>query len=196
MSKKNPIAPIAIGMADAVRLTGVSRSRIYEWKNAGFITPRYNGSRLLFVVSELTAAVEKRLPRSGVRPTGPLLPPEDRALVRERVGEPNFIAIYTECFDRLVPSLGANEARRRALANTIRAYRKFHDCDYKPAAVAVRALISPASPTPIDRTQPDAEPESLNYVSIHAVESPPSAPVSPDLRPAEPAIASEWRAKI
>ena len=191
MSKKNPIVPIAIGMADAVRLTGVSRSRIYEWMNAGFITPRYNGSRLLFLVSELTAAVEKRLPRSGVRPTGPLLPTEDRALVKERVGEPNFIAIYTECFDRLVPSLGENEARRRALAHTIRAYRKFHDCAYKPAAVAVRALIPPTIDAPIDRTQPDAEPESLNYE-----ESPPSAPSSLDPPPDEPAIVAGWREKI
>ena len=177
MSKKNPIAPIAIGMSDAVRLTGVSRSRIYEWMNAGLITPRYNGSRLLFIVSELTAAVES-LPR-GVQPTGPLLPEQDRAQVRERVGEPDFAAIFTECFDRLVPGLGANEARRRALADTIRAYRKFHDCAYKPASVAVRALIPPASLAPIDRPRPAAES---------------SAPASLDLQSAELAIA--WRAKI
>ena len=62
MSKKPLIAPIAVGMGDAVRLTGVSRSRIYEWMGAGLITPRYNGSRLLFVVAELAAAVES-LPR-------------------------------------------------------------------------------------------------------------------------------------
>ena len=129
-------------MSDAVRLIGVSRSRIYEWMGAGLITPRYNGSRLLFVVAELAAAVES-LPR-GVQPTGPLLPPEDRSLVRERVGEPDFTAIFAECFERLAPSQGVNEARRQALADTIRAYRKFHDCDYKPAAVAVRAFIPPA----------------------------------------------------
>jgi hypothetical protein len=192
VSKKNPIAPIAIGMADAVRFTGVSRSRIYEWIGAGLVAPRYNGSRLLFVVAELTAAVEN-LPRGGARPTGPLLPPEDRALVRERVGEPDFTAIFTECFERLTPSQGANEARRRALADTIRAYRKFYDCDYKPASIAVRALIPPAPP---DSEQPAVEPESLNYTSIHAEESPPSAPASLDSRPAEPAIASTWRAKI
>jgi hypothetical protein len=194
VSNKPPIAPIAVGMSDAVRLTGVSRARIYEWMGAGLITPRYNGSRLLFIVSELTAVVE-RLPR-GVQPTGPLLPPEDRAHVRERVGEPDFTAIFTECFERLAPSQGANEARRRALADTIRAYRKFHDCDYKPTSIAVRALIPPASPAFIDPQQLAVESESLNYASIHADESPPPARASLDPRPAELASVSSWRAKI
>ena len=190
MSKKNPIAPIAIGMADAVRFTGVSRSRIYEWIGAGLVTPRYNGSRLLFVVAELTAAVEN-LPRGGVQPTGPLLPPEDRALVRERVGEPSYAAIYAERLKLAAPH-GEGESRRRALADTIRAYRKFHDCDYKSASVAVRALIPPAAPAPIDPKQPAVEP--LIEPDDGPQES--SAPASLDSRPAEPAIASTWRAKI
>ena len=184
--KNPPLEPIFVNTNGALRLLSVSRGRFHEWSTAGLISPAwYNGNRPMYSrVDVLT--LPDRLPR-GVRPTEPLLPAEDRALVREHVGEPDFGAIYTECFDRRVPSLGANEARRRALADTIRAYRQIHDCAYKPAAVAVRALIPSTSPVPIDQRQPDAELDLLN-ISTHADESPPG--------PVELATASGWRAKV
>ena len=131
--------------------------------------------------------------------TGPLLLEHDRALVRERVGEPDFTAIFNECFERLAPSQGANEARRRALADTIRVYRKFHDCAYKPASVAVRALIPPATPASINQQQLAVEPGPLDDEGEGRQESPPSAPASLDPQAVEPASASansSWRAKI
>jgi hypothetical protein len=172
---KTPLTPIAVGMNDAVRLSGVSRARICEWIEAGLLSPRYNGSRLLFMVADLMAVLDG-LPR-GSKSTGPLLPLEDQALAKERAGEPDFNHVFTECFERLVPSLGEDESRRRALAHTIRAYRRHHECAFKPARVAALALIElekPPAPELADQQQPVGEPE-------------PPAPV--DQRPSvEPAI--------
>jgi hypothetical protein len=162
---KTPLTPIAVGMNDAARLTGVSRARIYEWIDAGLLSPRYNGSRLLFMVAELMAVLDG-LPR-GSKSTGPLLPAEDRALAKERAGKPDFAGVFADHLQRLTPSLGESDARTRALASTIRAYRKYHGCDFKTARVAVLALIEPPAadqqrasepePPPTDLQQPDVE---------------------------------------
>jgi hypothetical protein len=140
------------------------------------------------MVAELTAALEG-LPRA-VQSTGPLLPKQDRVL-----GEPDFNEIFTEFFNSRVPSLGENEARRQALAHTIRAYRRFHDCAYKPASVAVLALIPPAPPAPIDQRRPDAESESLDYAAHHGESDEEEA--QQDSPPfLEPTSAPGWRGKI
>ena len=197
MSKTPPEPSRWITTKEAYRLLGVSRARFDEWRTDGLISPDWhNGNRPMYLRADVVA-LPYRLPR-GSNPVGPLLPPEDRALVRKRVGEPDFSRIFTECFESLAPNRGENEARRRALANTIRAYRKFHDCDYRPAAIAVRALIPPASPAPIDRPQPAVEAESLKPVSLDDDEESRrgSPPPFLDPHPAELAIASGWRAKV
>ena len=89
-------------MADAVRLIGVSRSRIYEWIGAGL--PSYNGSRPLILVAELEAAVES-LPR-GAPADGAASAAEDRALARERVGEPDFSRDLHRVFRAPAPQSG------------------------------------------------------------------------------------------
>jgi hypothetical protein len=159
VSKKTPLTPIAVGLNDAARLAGVSRARFYEWQTAGLISVyRYNGNRPLYLHTDVQALLDS-LPH-GSKPAGPLLPPEDQTLARERAGEPDFAGVFAEHFQRLVPSLGEDEARRRALANTIRVYRVHYSCAYKLASVAVRALISPAAPLPpssIDHQQSAGE---------------------------------------
>ena len=158
--EEDPLTPITVTLNEAVRITGVSRSRFYEWIEAGLLSVRYNGSRPLLVFAELEAVIDG-LPR-GPRFTGPLLPQEDRALAKERAGEPDFNSLFTECFERLVPSLGEDEARARAIADVTRLYRRHHKCDLKPARAAVLALVQRASegePPPTDLQQPDVEPE-------------------------------------
>jgi uncharacterized protein (DUF2267 family) len=152
--KKTPLTPITVTLNEAVRITGVSRSRFYKWIEAGLLSVRYNGSRPLLMFAELEAVIDG-LPR-GPRFTGPLLPPEDRALAKERAGEPDFAGVFADHLQR--PSLGEAEARTRALAATIRAYRKYHECDFKTARAAVLALIERASepePPPTDLQQSD-----------------------------------------
>jgi hypothetical protein len=139
---KPSLIPIAVSLNEAARLAGVSRARFYEWQEHGLISVyRYNGNRPLYLYADVVAMLDG-LPR-GSKPIGPLLPPEDRALAKEHAGEPDFAGVFTECFERFVSSIGESEARTRALATTIRAYRRHHGCDYKVASAAVRALVKP-----------------------------------------------------
>jgi excisionase family DNA binding protein len=171
---------------------GVSRAHVYNLIKAGELSYYKDGSRTLILVANIEARI-RRL-SSGPPPTKPLLPVEQQRIAMERAGEPDYVAIYAERLQIAAPH-GEGESRRRALADTIRAYRRFHDCDYKPAAVAVRALILPA--TPIDPQQPAVEPERLKLIEPDDEEDgqqESSAPASLDSRSAEPAIA--WRGKI
>ena len=155
---KTPLTPIAVGMNDAVRLSGVSRARIYEWIDAGLLSPRYNGSRVLFMVADLMAVLDG-LPRVS-KSTPPLLPPEDQALAKERAGKPDFAGVFTDHLQRLTPSLGEGEARIRAIAHTVRAYRRCHECDFNTARVAVLAVIEAQKAPETPTSEP--EPEGLS----------------------------------
>ena len=85
MSKKLPLAPLAVGPDGAARLMGISRARVYELKNAGELPFYKDGSRTLFPVAGIEARVERlsRIPQSGP-PVGPLLTPADRKLARKK----------------------------------------------------------------------------------------------------------------
>jgi hypothetical protein len=162
---KNPPLepPITVTTKEALRLLGVSRSRFHEWRTAGLISVYcYNGNRLLYLRADVVAVLD-RLPR-GSKPTPPLLSPEDQALARERAGEPDFAGIFAEHFQRLVPSLGEDEAWRRALANTIRVYSVHYGCAYKPASAAVRALIPPKAPPALPESVRDPETDSIGQL--------------------------------
>jgi hypothetical protein len=137
-------------LQEAFGLLGVSRSRFYQWQTVGLISPNWhNGNRPMYLRVEVLA-----LPGRLSKSTGPLLPPEDQALAKERA-EPDFNGVFTERFERLVPSLGEDEARVRAIAHVTRLYRRHHHCAYKAAKVAVLALITP-KPAP---AEPASEPE-------------------------------------
>ena len=146
--KKPPLEPpITVTTKEAFRLLGVSRSRFHEWRKAGLISVHcYNGNRPLYLRADVVALLD-RLPR-GPRSTGPLLPPEDRALAKERAGEPDFAGVFADHLQSLSPDLRADEGRRRALAHTIRVYRRYHDCAFKRARAAVLALIETKEPPP------------------------------------------------
>jgi excisionase family DNA binding protein len=180
VSKKTPLTPLAVSPVGAARLMGVSRAHVYNLIKAGELSYYKDGSRTLILVANIEARI-RRL-SSGPPPTKPLLPVEQQRIAMERAGEPDYAAIYAERLKLTAPH-GEGESRRRALADTIRAYRRYHDCAYKPASVAVRALIPPARLAPIDPPQLAVEPES-------------PAPASLDPRPAELASASGWRGKI
>jgi excisionase family DNA binding protein len=138
---KPPIEPRYISVREAARRAGVSRSRIYELLKSGEIEAVKDGARTLVIVASLDAWLD-RLKRW--RPlAAPLLPPEDKAFAKERVGEPDFPGIFAERFESLVPSLGEDEARTRAIAHAIRAYCKYHECDFRTARIAVMAVIEP-----------------------------------------------------
>ena len=136
---KPPLKPLFITVSEAVRLSGVSRGRLWEWMDAGLLPFRYNGARRLIKFTDLEATLDS-LPRGSAPAAGPLLPEQDQALARERAN-PDFARIFTERFENLVPRLGEDEARRQALAHGVRAYRSYHDCAYKPARAALLALI-------------------------------------------------------
>jgi hypothetical protein len=90
--------------------------------------------------------------------TGSLLPADRQQLAVERAREPgpDFNRVFTEHLQRLVPSLGQDEARTRAIAHTTRAYRRFHQLDLKTARAAVLSLIESAEPTsPVEPPEPD-----------------------------------------
>jgi hypothetical protein len=156
---KTPLEPPHyVTTKEAYRLLGVSRARFHEWTKAGLISPAwFNGNRPMYLRTDVLALPDRL---GGSKPVAPLLPPEDQALARERVGEPDFAGLFAEDFQRLVPSLGEKDARRRALANTIRAYRIHHGCAYKPASAVVRALIPPKAP-PTDSVGPLLSGEAL-----------------------------------
>ena len=153
---KPPLKPLFITVSEAVRLSGVSRGRLWEWMDAGLLPFRYNGARRLIKFTDLEATLDS-LPRGSAPAAGPLLPEQDQALARERAN-PDFARIFTERFENLVPRLGEDEARRQALAHGVRAYRSYHDCAYKPARAALLALIKLNPPsaqlqTELDRTR-------------------------------------------
>ncbi|RWP40148.1 MAG: DNA-binding protein [Mesorhizobium sp.] len=54
---------ISVDIADAVSMSGISRSGLYKLFKAGKITPRKNGKRTLVLVSELQSYVES-LPKA------------------------------------------------------------------------------------------------------------------------------------
>jgi hypothetical protein len=136
-----------------MRMTSLGRSRIYELLQAREILAKMDGRRNLIIHASIVAWLDRLKPWGGS--TDPLLPPEDQALARERAGGPDFAGIFTERFERLVPSLGENQAWTRALAHTIRRYRAYHKCAYKAASAAVRALIPSKQTAP-----PPAESET------------------------------------
>lgn len=53
--------PISVRIPEAVRMTGLSRSRLYELIKAGEIAIAKDGSSTLVLVSSLRAAVQRRL---------------------------------------------------------------------------------------------------------------------------------------
>jgi hypothetical protein len=116
-----------------------------------------DGSRTLVIVASLDAWLDRLKPWRGS--VGPLLPPEDRALARERAGEPYLAGVFADHLQRLTPSLGESEAWTRALANTVRAYRSYHDCDFKTAKAAVLALIEPPAEQQQIAIEQASEPE-------------------------------------
>ena len=148
--------PQSVTTKEAYRLLGVSRSRFHEWRTAGLISPDwFNGNRPMYLRVDVLALPD-RLPRRS-KPVAPLLPPEDQALAKERAGKPDFAGVFADHLQRLTPSLGEGEARTRALASTIRAYRRYHECDFNTARVAVLALIEePKAPeTPTSEPEPE-----------------------------------------
>jgi hypothetical protein len=138
---KTPLEPpLYVTTKEAYHLLGVSRARFDEWRTADLISPAwYNGNRPMYLRVDVVTLPD-RLPR-GSKSVGPLLPPEDQALAKERAGEPDFNSVFTECFERLVPSLGEDEALARAIAHVVRLYRRYHQCDYKTARRAMLLLI-------------------------------------------------------
>jgi hypothetical protein len=194
---KPPLEPSRyLNTREAYRLLGVSRARFDQWRTAGLISPAWhNGARPMYLRTDVLA-LPYLLPRRS-KPVAPLLPTEDQALARERAGEPDFVGLFAEHFQRLVPSLGENEARRRALANTIRVYRVHHGCAYKPASAAVRALIPPKSQA---AEQPPLEPQTAASQVLQDADFEPETcdqsaeGEQPPAAFSEPA--SAWRGKI
>jgi excisionase family DNA binding protein len=140
---KPPIEPRNLSPRDAARRAGVSRSRIYELFTSGDIDALKDGSRTLVPIASIDAWLARLKPWG--RSVGQLLPPEDRKLALERAGDPDFAGVFADHLQRLVPGLGEPEARTRALASTIRAYRRYHECDFKTARITVLALLEPPS---------------------------------------------------
>jgi hypothetical protein len=153
MPKKIPVEPLAVSPRDASRKMGIGRSRVYELMNAGELDAYKDGARTLILVASIEARLARLKRYQASPPTEPLLPPEDRALARERVEEPDFTGLFANDLERLTPDLGEAQARARALANTIRAYRKYHELDFKPASAAVRALIAAEPSVPANQQQ-------------------------------------------
>jgi hypothetical protein len=84
--------PITVTTKEALRLLSVSRSRFHQWRTTGLISVYcYNGNRPLYLRADVVALLD-RLPR-GSKSVGPLLPPEDQALAKERAGEPDFNSV-------------------------------------------------------------------------------------------------------
>ena len=83
--KKTLLKPIAVSVDVGAYMAGVSRSRFYELMDSGQIPYRMNGSRRLILVADIETWLD-RLPivKPGPKSVGPLLPPEDRALARQR----------------------------------------------------------------------------------------------------------------
>ena len=155
--QKPSIEPRSVRPRDAARMAGVSRSRIYELLKSGEILAKKDGSRTLVIVASIDAWRDRL--KSWRESVGPLLPSEDRALAKERAGEPDFAGVFADHLQRLTSSLGEREAWPRALANTVRAYRSYHDCDFKTAKGAVLALIEPPAEQQQIAIEQASEPE-------------------------------------
>lgn len=56
--------PISVRVAEAVRLTGISRSRIYELMSAGDLEHVKVGSSTLILYASLVRLVERRQPQT------------------------------------------------------------------------------------------------------------------------------------
>jgi excisionase family DNA binding protein len=80
-----PVTPIAVSPRDAARLTGVSRSRIYELINGEELRAYKDGRRTLILVADIEAwlARLKPMPKSLLS-SGALLPLEERKVAQRR----------------------------------------------------------------------------------------------------------------
>jgi hypothetical protein len=177
--------PITVTTKEALRLLSVSRSRFHQWRTTGLISVYcYNGNRPLYLRADVVALLD-RLPR-GSKSVGPLLPPEDQALAKERAGKPAFAGVFADHLQRLTPSLGESEARTRALARTIRAYRGYHECDFKTAKTAVLTLLEP--------------PAEQQQIAIEQASGPeptsPLLPVDQQLIAVEPDLGAEYEKRF
>ena len=135
------------------------------------------------IVASIDAWLDRLKPWHGS--VGPLLPSADRALAKERAGKPDFTGVFADHLQRLTPSLGESEAWTRALANTVRAYRSYHDCDFKTAKAAVLALIDPPAEQQQIAIEQASEPEPTSPLrpstsTFIAIEPAPE-PFAPDL---------------
>ena len=143
--------PFFVRVKEAARLLSLSRSHLYKLMDAGKLPYRKDGSARLIDYEGIVAYRDSLsvITPEPPQPTGPLLPADLQQLAIERArepGEPDFNRTFIECFESLIPSLGEDEARKRAIAQTVRAYRSYHHCAYKPAQLAVLALIKPKEP--------------------------------------------------
>ena len=66
---ENTFAPLAFTISDAVRASGLARSRLYEEMRAGRIEARKAGRRTLILADSL-AAFLAALPIAAMRPEG------------------------------------------------------------------------------------------------------------------------------
>ena len=73
MTEKSPqsaaTVPISVKIPEAVRLTGISRSRLYELMGSGDIEFAKVGASTLILVESLHRFINER--RGGARPAGP-----------------------------------------------------------------------------------------------------------------------------
>jgi excisionase family DNA binding protein len=149
MPKQSTLTPIAVGIVDAVRLMGVSRSRIYELFASGELPSYKDGKRRLIRVADIEAR-QANLPPAPVPkrepPTGPLLPPEQRWVAIERAAEPErgYADLYNERLTLLVGSMGAEEGRLRAFEYVVRLCQTRENCDLEAAKARVLAAIQGA----------------------------------------------------
>jgi excisionase family DNA binding protein len=153
--------PLTVRVKEAMRLLSLGRSTIYNLMDSGALPNRKSGSARLIDHVGIVAYRDSLLvitPKPP-QPTGPLLPADLQQLAAARAREPgpDFAGLFTEHLESLSPSLGEDQSRRRALAHTIRAYRRYHECAYKPARAAVLALITP-KPAPESALAPEPEP--------------------------------------
>lgn len=57
-----PLSPISVGISDAAKMTGLSRSRIYELMNEGKLRSVHVGRRRLIPVSSLRELIGEPVP--------------------------------------------------------------------------------------------------------------------------------------
>jgi excisionase family DNA binding protein len=146
LPKKPLLNPIFVGPSDAVRLAGVSRSRVYQLLASGQIPSRKDGRRRLIRVADIEKWFS-RLPPSPLTPrplepaTGPLLPTNEQRLAIELASEPDWAAVHSERLTLLLRDVPQAEAEARAFEYVVGLYRKHHGCDLETAKAAVLAAI-------------------------------------------------------